>query len=329
MFNIGLPMLIASLPLLLHGIDKVLEYKFEPLDKEKLRNLMHKDDRLVVSRIGESTGNFEAVGTYFEFQKGCHFVSTLFIFNILSLLLALAVTASSENQINTLPLLIAFCIFVLLALFLKRVWNGSLLSTDVEATTNWFQRVWRGKLVASDVGATRNWELIAISTFVLVLSTEFVVHVMHSSVEAASEKDEVLLAIKNTMESIDRRIEAAGERLSPVPKTIEGIEKRFDNTATTLSGIRKTLVGIDGRLLDIRIMQPVNLSYLTGTDCRRVQQTLKEVADYKGRVDGICDGLTNAAAQDWQMQQQQTIAPARSAEEIVARLRPLPSSSAQ
>jgi hypothetical protein len=296
MFNIGLPMFIASLPLLLHVIDKGLEYSFEPLDKEKLRNLMHRDDREVVSRVGECKENFEAVGTYFDFQKQCHFVSTLFIFNIASLLLAVAATAHNGKEINGFPLLFAIFLLVLLALFLKRVWNGKLVSSDVEATRNLFQKVWKGRLVASDVRATRHWEFTAISAFVMVLFTEFALHVMHSAAEGHSDSAEALLAIKNTMESIDTRIETA---LSPVPKTLERIDRR---------------------VLDVGIAQPVDLSYLKDKDCRVVQQVLHDLGAYKGRVDGICDGATNAAARQWQLQERRTIAPAHSADEIVRTL---------
>ena len=112
--------------------------------------------------------------------------------------------------------------------------------------------------------------------------------------------------------------------LSLIQKTLEGIETRVGNTEATQSVIKNALEGIDAQLLDMRIAQPVNLSYLTGADCRRVQRALKELAGYNGGIDGKCDGATNAAAREWQIQERRTIAPAWSAEEIERTLRTPP-----
>jgi hypothetical protein len=81
------PVLIAALPVIIHAVDKAFEYKFVPFGKEKLRELMRRDHRVVVSSVGQTTANFRAVDNYFDFEKGCHFVSTLLIFNIISLFL--------------------------------------------------------------------------------------------------------------------------------------------------------------------------------------------------------------------------------------------------
>jgi hypothetical protein len=130
-----------------------------------------------------------------------------------------------------------------------------------------------------------------------------------------------LSAMQKTTEGIETGLNSAGTTLSAMQKTMEAIETRLDSARASLSLIPKTLEAIDEQLLDLRIAQPVDLSYLTGTDCRRVQQTLKELAGYKGRIDGICDGATNAAAREWQMQERHTIAPGLSAEEIERTLR--------
>ena len=47
--------------------------------------------------------------------------------------------------------------------------------------------------------------------------------------------------------------------------------------------------------------QPVDLPVLRGNDCRRVQQSLHDVAAPGLLVDGICGSGTNAAARDWQV----------------------------
>ena len=115
-----------------------------------------------------------------------------------------------------------------------------------------------------------------------------------------------------------------GPTLSVIPKTLEEFEPRLGGAEVTISEIKKTLSGMDAQLRDLRIAHPVDLSYLRGADCRRVQQALKDLAIYRGQADGKCDGKTNAAAREWQIQERRTIAPAWSAEEIERTLRTLP-----
>jgi hypothetical protein len=343
------PILIASLPVILHTIDKGFEYKFVPFRKEKLISLMKADHRTVVNSVGETKAKFEAVETYFDFEKGCHFVATLLIFNTISLIFAQMefMYSVTRSQFVTLPLM--GTMVILLLIFFKRLADG--------------------KLVASDVRATRHWERVAFVAFGLVLATELTFHLMtlhaegseasHSAgaslsmmqktLEAINRRldsaEAILSLIPKTMKGIDRRLNSAAATLSVtpktmkaietrldnaettlsvIPKTMKAIETRLDNAETTLSVIPKTLEGIDDQLLDMRIAQPLDLSYLRGPDCRRVQQALQELAGYKAGVDGICDGATNAAARRWQLQERRTIPLAQSAEEIERTLRTSP-----
>ena len=114
--------------------------------------------------------------------------------------------------------------------------------------------------------------------------------------------------MQKTLERIETRFDSAGATLSRNQTTLEAIETPLTRGEVTLSEIPKTLEAIDGRLLDMRIAQPINLSYLKGADCRRVQEALRELGRYKGRIHGICDGATNAAAREWQMQERRAIA---------------------
>jgi hypothetical protein len=172
----------------------------------------------------------------------------------------------------------------------------------------------------------------------ILLVTELIFH--FSKAEGSSVPDGTetsLSATQKTMEAIEKRLDTVGATLSLIPKNLEGIETRLhddgatlslipknleaidtrlDTVGATLSLVPKTLEGMDELLLDMRIAQPVNLSYLTGADCRRVQQALTKSQVYKGKVDGICDGATNAAAREWQIRERRTIAPARSAEDV-------------
>ena len=127
-----------------------------------------------------------------------------------------------------------------------------------------------------------------------------------------------LSAIPKNLEGIEMRLRDNGSTLSTIPTNLEAIKTQLEKAKTTLSLIPTTVDGIDQQMLDIRIAQPVNLSYLTGADCVAVQRALKDF--YKGRVDGKCDGATNAAAQEWQIQNRRTIAPAHSADQIVKTL---------
>jgi hypothetical protein len=126
------------------------------------------------------------------------------------------------------------------------------------------------------------------------------------------------------IQGVETQLRSAGATLSLIQKAIEVIETRVSNAEATQSVIKRTLDDIDRQLLDMRIAQPVTLSYLTGADCRRIQQALKELAGYMGPIDGKCDGATNAAATAWQVRERRTIAPARSADEIDKRLRAPP-----
>jgi hypothetical protein len=126
------------------------------------------------------------------------------------------------------------------------------------------------------------------------------------------------------IQGIETRLDGAGATLSVIQKNLETIEPRLSKGEATLSVIPTTLEAINEQLLGMRLAQLVNLSYLTGVNCRRVQQALLELTCYQGRVDGKCDGATNTAAWKWQMQAQRTIAPAQSAEEIERTLRTSP-----
>jgi hypothetical protein len=105
------PVLLAALPVILHAIDKAFEYKFTPFGKEKLREFMRKDVRVVVSAVGLTRANFNAVDTYFNFEKGCHFVITILIFNIISLFFAQIefMNSAANFHIVSLILIKGFC----------------------------------------------------------------------------------------------------------------------------------------------------------------------------------------------------------------------------
>lgn len=133
-----------------------------------------------------------------------------------------------------------------------------------------------------------------------------------------------LSAIQNPVEAIKKRLDGAETTLSVIPKNVEAIKTQLETIGATLTVISK---GIEEQMLDMRIAQPVNLSYLTGEDCHSVQQALTNLRFYKGKLDAKCDGATNAAAQEWQMQNRRTIAPAHSADQILKRLGTQPEQS--
>jgi hypothetical protein len=74
---------------------------------------MRDDPRQIVKSVGDTEPNFDAVKTYFNFERNCHFVIALAIFNITSLYVAQTECTKSLLCATpiTLPLIIVFTIF--------------------------------------------------------------------------------------------------------------------------------------------------------------------------------------------------------------------------
>ena len=325
-WKLATPLIIALLPVILHVIDKILE-NFSPITTETVRLIIEGDPG--VKLVGENKALFNSVRAYFDYERDCHLVFVLTIFNIVSLYFAQ--TACTGSFLESTPLTFVMMVLLLLFLGVFFIWlcNKKIDPASVNAR-HWWRRP----------DLIKWWRRIAFVQFGIVICTDIALHHVCGSHEAnagettmkAVEKPldsagATLSAMLRTMEAIEMRLDSVGPILSVIQKTTQKMETGINSGGTTLTGITKTLEGIDAQLLDMRIAQPVDLSYLTGADCRRVQQPLKELAGYKGRIDGICDGATNAAAREWQIQNRQTIAPARTAEEIERRLRTLSAQS--
>lgn len=130
--------------------------RISPIREEKIRRLMFEDARTIVSSVGGSEANFNAVKTYFNFDKNCHFVITLIIFNILSLFIAQ--TECTGNLLNGtyITLIPIFILFGLLVAFILRITND--------------------RVNAAAINATRRWEYTVIAAFVIVLGIEVYLH---------------------------------------------------------------------------------------------------------------------------------------------------------
>jgi hypothetical protein len=155
LLEVTTPIVIAFLPILLHLIDKGME-RFSPIRHEVLRGLMRDDPRQIVKSVGETEPNFDAVKTYFGFERNCHFVIALAVFNIISLYIAQAECTKSLLCATpiTLPLIIIFVIFLMI--FLLGLANR--------------------RFSAAAVNATRRWERIAVGAFILVIAVEIALH---------------------------------------------------------------------------------------------------------------------------------------------------------
>jgi hypothetical protein len=170
LWKLATSLAIALLPALLHVIDKILEI-FSPITKETVR-LLIKDD-LRVKQIGESIPLYNAVRTYFDFERACHFVLALTIFNIVSLFFAQ--TACTGSFLLFQP--VTFVMMVLLLLFLGAfcIWlcNRKIDAASVDAQ-DWWRRP----------DLIKWWKWVAVALFGIVIGTDIALHVLCTRPEA-------------------------------------------------------------------------------------------------------------------------------------------------
>jgi hypothetical protein len=106
--------LISSAPVLLHGIDKLME-GVPPLSDKSLREMMEDHDNDILKRLAKSDHDFKDVKSYFDFDRGVHFIISLMIFCMASLYFAQ--TECSRNFLIatpvTLPALAVVFVFLL------------------------------------------------------------------------------------------------------------------------------------------------------------------------------------------------------------------------
>jgi hypothetical protein len=110
-WKLATPLIIALLPVILHVIDKILE-NFSPITTETVRLIIEGDPG--VKLVGENKALFNSVRAYFDYERDCHLVFVLTIFNIVSLYFAQ--TACTGSFLESTPL--TFVMMVLLLLFL-------------------------------------------------------------------------------------------------------------------------------------------------------------------------------------------------------------------
>jgi hypothetical protein len=125
--------------------------------------MMKQDRRDIVKTIGKNENEeFNAVKTFFGFERKCHFVIALTIFNLVSLYVAQ--TECSGNLLNSTWLTFTEVVLltIFLVLFLLKIANRT------------FQ--------PQAVNAADRWVTMAIGTFGVVVVTEIVLHFVPSIV---------------------------------------------------------------------------------------------------------------------------------------------------
>jgi hypothetical protein len=156
------PISIALLPALLHVIDKVLE-NISPITKETLRSLMVKDKR--TQAIGENKALYEAVRTYFDFERDCHFIFVLTVFSVLSLYAAQSECTGSFVEFTAVTLIMIVILLIFLGIFFVTLVNRKIEAASVGAT-DWWRRPTLIKW----------WKMVAIIAFGVVIITDVVLH---------------------------------------------------------------------------------------------------------------------------------------------------------
>jgi hypothetical protein len=144
---------LALLPVMLHLIDKVME-KFSPFGEKVLRAQMAESPQSIVQEVGASKERFDSVRVYFDFDRRCHFVTNISIFNILSLYVF---------QLECTGKWLCF----IPSIFIPILSFSILLISFLLALANR-----KFHPAAASPRATRNWERIAIGSFLLALSIE-------------------------------------------------------------------------------------------------------------------------------------------------------------
>jgi hypothetical protein len=148
------PVSIGVLPVLLHIADKGME-KFTPIREEVLQELMKQDAREVVKQIGESAhGEFGAIKTYFDFERKCHFVIALTVFNMLSVYVAQTQCTGDLLKATPITLVELPILAIFLMLFLLRIANRTFRVAAVDAAANWVKMAYLAfaGVMVTDVG---------------------------------------------------------------------------------------------------------------------------------------------------------------------------------
>lgn len=155
---------IAASPAALHIIDKILEnVNVSSISVQTLRALMSKDHR--VSDLAENENKFEAIRGYFDFERDCHFVFVLSIFNIMRLYVTQAQFTGSWLRFFPATFLLMVAIIIFLFVFLIMLLNGK-----VEAASSWATDWWRRPILVTW------WKVVALLAFGLVIVTEVIMH---------------------------------------------------------------------------------------------------------------------------------------------------------
>jgi len=96
--------------------------KFPPLSDQTLREMMEKHDEPIKS-IAKSESTFKDVKSYFDFDRGVHFIITLTIFNMASLFLSQA--ECTKNILIATPITLPgiFVLLIFLGAFSFKITN--------------------------------------------------------------------------------------------------------------------------------------------------------------------------------------------------------------
>jgi len=144
--------LIDLLPILLHGIDKIME-GIPPFREERMRQFMRKSPQVPVRGIGGDKNSFRAVQAYFAFERACHLVIALTLFSALSLYVSEVECTGhfSPLRFDTVPFVTCVALLGAVAVFITHLYCERF--EPEQATPR----------------ATRPWERFAYAAFVFVL----------------------------------------------------------------------------------------------------------------------------------------------------------------
>jgi hypothetical protein len=141
---------IALMPVFFHAIDKAME-RTPPFGEARMRQFMRNSPQTPVSELARNDDSLKAMMAYFDFEKACHLVISLTLFDALAVYAAEVECTGSFLQVRPVAFFLILFLLAALLIFLVLLRNGAFPPEQARPR------------------ATRGWERFAKRALVVVL----------------------------------------------------------------------------------------------------------------------------------------------------------------